>query len=164
MAYEALNHGGAIDTDLLVILNDNEMSISPNVGAMSKYLSSIWSGKIYTSLRSGSKKVLKRIPSALELAKRAEEHVKGMVTPGTLFEELGFSYFGPIDGHNLGDLLSLIRNLQQLSSRWRSSSNCGSIIVSSRSAGIGVPSTIATAADGSSAPASPAQRRSTRPT
>lgn len=115
MAYEALNHGGAIDTDLLVILNDNEMSISPNVGAMSKYLSSIWSGKIYTSLRSGSKKVLKRIPSAWELAKRAEEHVKGMVTPGTLFEELGFAYFGPIDGHNLGDLLSLIRNLQQLS-------------------------------------------------
>jgi 1-deoxy-D-xylulose-5-phosphate synthase len=115
MAYEALNHGGAIDTDLLVILNDNEMSISPNVGAMSKYLSSIWSGKIYTSLRSGSKKVLKRIPSAWELAKRAEEHVKGMVTPGTLFEELGFNYFGPIDGHNLEDLLSLIRNLQQIS-------------------------------------------------
>jgi 1-deoxy-D-xylulose-5-phosphate synthase len=115
MAYEALNHGGAIDNDLLVILNDNEMSISPNVGAMSKYLSSIWSGKIYTSLRSGSKKVLKRIPSAWELAKRAEEHVKGMVTPGTLFEELGFSYFGPIDGHNLDDLLSLIRNLQQIS-------------------------------------------------
>jgi len=115
MAYEALNHGGAIDNDLLVILNDNEMSISPNVGAMSKYLSSIWSGKIYTSLRSGSKKVLKRIPSAWELAKRAEEHVKGMVTPGTLFEELGFSYFGPIDGHNLGDLLSLIRNLQHIS-------------------------------------------------
>jgi len=115
MAYEALNHGGAIDTDLLVILNDNEMSISPNVGAMSKYLSSIWSGKIYSSLRSGSKKVLKRIPSAWELARRAEEHVKGMVTPGTLFEELGFSYFGPIDGHNLADLLSLIRNLQKLS-------------------------------------------------
>jgi 1-deoxy-D-xylulose-5-phosphate synthase len=114
MAYEALNHGGAVDNDLLVILNDNEMSISPNVGAMSKYLSSIWSGKIYSSLRSGSKKVLKRIPSAWELAKRAEEHVKGMVTPGTLFEELGFSYFGPIDGHNLNDLLSLIRNLQQL--------------------------------------------------
>ena len=114
MAYEALNHGGAIDNDLLVILNDNEMSISPNVGAMSKYLSSIWSGKIYSSLRSGSKKVLERIPSAWEIAKRAEEHVKGMVTPGTLFEELGFSYFGPIDGHNLKDLLSLIRNLQQL--------------------------------------------------
>jgi 1-deoxy-D-xylulose-5-phosphate synthase len=115
MAYEALNHGGAIDKDLLVILNDNEMSISPNVGAMSKYLSSIWSGKIYSSLRSGSKKVLKRIPSAWELARRAEEHVKGMVTPGTLFEELGFNYFGPIDGHNLEDLLALIRNLQQLS-------------------------------------------------
>jgi len=115
MAFEALNHGGAIDTDLLVILNDNEMSISPNVGSMSKYLSSIWSGKIYTSLRSGSKKVLKRIPSAWELARRAEEHVKGMVTPGTLFEELGFSYFGPIDGHNLADLTTLIRNLQQLS-------------------------------------------------
>jgi 1-deoxy-D-xylulose-5-phosphate synthase len=82
---------------------------------MSKYLSSIWSGKIYSSLRSGSKKVLKRIPSAWELARRAEEHVKGMVTPGTLFEELGFSYFGPIDGHNLADLLSLIRNLQKLS-------------------------------------------------
>jgi len=115
MAYEALNHGGAIDKDLLVILNDNEMSISPNVGAMSKYLSSIWSGKIYSNLRSGSKRVLRRIPSAWELARRAEEHVKGMVTPGTLFEELGFSYFGPIDGHNLGDLLSLIRNLQKLS-------------------------------------------------
>ena len=115
MAYEALNHGGAIDPDLLVILNDNEMSISPNVGAMSKYLSSIWSGKIYSSLRSGSKRVLRRIPSAWELARRAEEHVKGMVTPGTLFEELGFSYFGPIDGHNLGDLLGLLRNLQNLS-------------------------------------------------
>ncbi len=115
MAYEALNHGGAIDNDLLVILNDNEMSISPNVGAMSKYLSSIWSGKIYSSLRSGSKKVLQGLPSAWELARRAEEHVKGMVTPGTLFEELGFSYFGPIDGHNLNDLLSLLRNLRQLS-------------------------------------------------
>ena len=114
MAYEALNHGGAIDKDLLVILNDNEMSISPNVGAMSKYLSSIWSGKIYSTLRSGSKKVLGRLPSAWELARRAEEHVKGMVTPGTLFEELGFSYFGPIDGHNLGDLLSLLRNLKPM--------------------------------------------------
>ncbi len=115
MAFEALNHAGAIDKDLLVILNDNEMSISPNVGAMSKYLSSIWSGKIYSSLRSGSKKVLQHVPSAWEIARRAEEHVKGMVTPGTLFEELGFSYYGPIDGHNLNDLLSLIRNLQQLS-------------------------------------------------
>jgi len=115
MAYEALNHGGAIENDLLIILNDNEMSISPNVGAMSKYLSRIWSGKIYTHMREGSKRVLKRIPSAWELAKRAEEHVKGMMVPGTLFEELGFSYYGPIDGHNIKDLLSLIRNLQQLS-------------------------------------------------
>jgi 1-deoxy-D-xylulose-5-phosphate synthase len=115
MAYEALNHGGAIDNDLLVILNDNEMSISPNVGAMSKYLSRIWSGKIYSNMRAGSKKVLERIPSAWELAKRAEEHVKGMIVPGTLFEELGFSYYGPIDGHNLDDLLPLIKNMQHLS-------------------------------------------------
>ena len=115
MAYEALNHGGDIDNDLLVILNDNEMSISPNVGAMSKYLSRIWSGRIYSHMRAGSKKVLKRIPSAWELAKRAEEHVKGMMVPGTLFEELGFSYYGPIDGHNLKDLMPLIRNLQKVS-------------------------------------------------
>ena len=115
MAYEALNHGGCIDTDLLVILNDNEMSISPNVGSMSKYLSRIWSGKFYSTMRAGSKKVLQQIPSAWELARRAEEHVKGMIVPGTLFEELGFSYYGPIDGHNLGDLLPLIKNLQHLS-------------------------------------------------
>ena len=115
MAYEALNHGGCIDTDLLVILNDNEMSISPNVGAMSKYLSRIWSGKIYSNMRAGSKKVLQQIPSAWELAKRAEEHVKGMIVPGTLFEELGFSYYGPIDGHNLKDIIPLIKNMQHLS-------------------------------------------------
>ena len=115
MAYEALNHGGCIDTDLLVILNDNEMSISPNVGAMSKYLARIWSGKIYSNMRAGSKKVLERIPSAWELAKRAEEHVKGMIVPGTLFEELGFSYYGPIDGHNLHDIIPLIKNMQHLS-------------------------------------------------
>ncbi len=115
MAYEALNHGGAIDTDLLVILNDNEMSISPNVGAMSKYLSRIWSGKFYSNIRAGSKKVLQQIPSAWELARRAEEHVKGMIVPGTLFEELGFSYYGPIDGHNLHDMIPLIKNMQHLS-------------------------------------------------
>ena len=114
MAYEALNHGGVIDRNLLVVLNDNEMSISPNVGAMSKYLSRLWSGRIYSHMRTSSKRVLKHIPSAWELAKRFEEHVKGMVTPGTLFEELGFSYYGPIDGHNLHDLLPLIRNLQHL--------------------------------------------------
>jgi 1-deoxy-D-xylulose-5-phosphate synthase len=115
MAYEALNHGGAINPDLLVILNDNEMSISPNVGAMSKYLTRIWSGKIYSNMRAGSKKVLQQIPSAWELARRAEEHVKGMIVPGTLFEELGFSYFGPIDGHNLKEVMRLVKNLQQLS-------------------------------------------------
>ncbi len=114
MAYEALNHGGDIDTDLLVILNDNEMSISPNVGAMSKYLSRIWSGKIYSNMRAGSKKVLKHVPSAWELARRTEEHVKGMIVPGTLFEELGFSYFGPIDGHNLPEVMRLVKNLQQI--------------------------------------------------
>jgi len=115
MAYEALNHGGSIDTDILVVLNDNEMSISPNVGAMSKYLTRIWSGKFYSHMRAGSKKVLKQIPSAWELARRAEEHVKGMIVPGTLFEELGFSYFGPIDGHNLPEVMRLVKNLQQLS-------------------------------------------------
>jgi 1-deoxy-D-xylulose-5-phosphate synthase len=115
MAYEALNHAGAIDTDLLVILNDNEMSISPNVGAMSKYLSRIWSGKIYSNMREGSKKILRRIPTAWELARRAEEHVKGMVVPGTLFEELGFTYFGPIDGHDLPEVIRLIKNLQDIS-------------------------------------------------
>ena len=115
MAFEALNHGGCIDTDLLVILNDNEMSISPNVGAMSKYLSRLWSGKFYSTMRAGSKKVLQKIPSAWELAKRAEEHVKGMIVPGTLFEELGFSYYGPVDGHNLKEVILLIKNLQHLS-------------------------------------------------
>jgi len=115
MAYEALNHAGAIDTDLLVILNDNEMSISPNVGAMSKYLARIWSGKIYSNMRAGSKKMLQRMPSAWELARRAEEHVKGMIVPGTLFEELGFSYYGPIDGHDLPEVIRLIKNLQHIS-------------------------------------------------
>jgi 1-deoxy-D-xylulose-5-phosphate synthase len=115
MAYEALNHGGSIDTDLLVVLNDNEMSISPNVGAMSKYLTRIWSGKIYSNMRAGSKRVLQKIPAAWEFARRAEEHVKGMIVPGTLFEELGFSYFGPIDGHNLPEVMRLIENLQKIS-------------------------------------------------
>ncbi len=114
MAFEALNHAGSIDTNLLVILNDNEMSISPNVGAMSKYLSRIWSGSIYSHMRAGSKKVLSQIPSAWELARRAEEHLKGMITPGTLFEEMGFSYFGPIDGHDLPSLMQLLSNLQKM--------------------------------------------------
>ncbi len=114
MAFEALNHAGSLDTNILVILNDNEMSISPNVGAMSKYLSRIWSGSIYSHMRAGSKKVLSQIPSAWELARRAEEHFKGMITPGTLFEEMGFSYFGPIDGHDLPSLMQLLNNLKKM--------------------------------------------------
>ena len=114
MAFEALNHAGSLDTNLLVILNDNEMSISPNVGAMSKYLSRIWSGSFYSHMRAGSKKVLSQIPSAWELAKRAEEHFKGMIVPGTLFEELGFSYYGPVDGHDLPTLMRLLSNLQKI--------------------------------------------------
>lgn len=114
MAFEALNHAGALDTNLLVILNDNEMSISPNVGAMSKYLSRIMSGSFYSHMRAGSKKVLSQIPSAWEIAKRAEEHFKGMIVPGTLFEELGFSYYGPVDGHDLPTLMRLLSNLQKI--------------------------------------------------
>ncbi len=116
MAFEAMNHAGSLeDVDLLVILNDNEMSISPNVGALSKYLSRIWSGSLYQQMREGSKKVLSSIPSAWELARRAEEHIKGMIVPGTLFEELGFSYYGPIDGHDLPSLLKILSNLKKQS-------------------------------------------------
>jgi 1-deoxy-D-xylulose-5-phosphate synthase len=115
MAYEALNNAGNMDANLLVILNDNDMSISPNVGAMSNYLTRILSGKVYTSMREGSKTVLSTIPPMWELAKRAEEHMKGMVMPSTLFEELGFNYYGPIDGHDLHTLLKTLRNLRGLS-------------------------------------------------
>ena len=96
------------------MLNDNEMSISPNVGAMNKYLARILSGKIYSSVREGSKRVLKGVPPMWELARRAEEHVKGMIVPGTLFEELGFNYFGPIDGHDLPAMLQMLKNLKAL--------------------------------------------------
>jgi len=111
MAFEALNHGGDTDTDLLVILNDNEMSISPNVGALSKHLSKIMSGKMYSSMRSGSKRVLEKI-SMWDLAQRTEEHVKGMMMPGTLFEELGFNYYGPVDGHDIPTLVTMLQNLR----------------------------------------------------
>ena len=114
MAFEALNHAGDVDANLLVILNDNEMSISPNVGGMSNYLARILSGKLYSSMRDTSKKVLGTIPSVWELAKRAEEHVKGMVIPGTLFEELGFNYIGPIDGHDLPTLISTLKNMREI--------------------------------------------------
>jgi 1-deoxy-D-xylulose-5-phosphate synthase len=111
MAYEALNNAGDMDADLLVILNDNDMSISPNVGAMSNYLARVLSGKVYTSMREGSKTVLSTIPPVWEFAKRAEEHMKGMIMPSTLFEELGFHYYGPIDGHDVINLVRTLRNL-----------------------------------------------------
>lgn len=115
MAFEALNHAGDLDADLLVILNDNEMSISPNVGGLSNYLARVLSGKLYSTMREGSKKVLKTMPSPMwELARRAEEHVKGMVVPGTLFEELGFNYIGPVDGHDLETLIKTLGNLKSL--------------------------------------------------
>ncbi len=114
LAYEALNHAGGMKADMLVILNDNDMSISPNVGAMNKYLLSMISGKIYTGARENSKKVLSKVPSMLELARRTEEHVKGMVVPSSLFEELGFNYFGPIDGHDIESLVSVLKNLKEL--------------------------------------------------
>ncbi|ABA58215.1 1-deoxy-D-xylulose-5-phosphate synthase [Nitrosococcus oceani ATCC 19707] len=115
MAYEALDHAGALGADLLVILNDNEMSISPNVGAISSYLTRLLSGRVYSTVREGSKKVLERMPPPMwELARRTEEHVKGMVAPGTLFEEMGFNYFGPIDGHDLSSLIRTLRNLHKL--------------------------------------------------
>jgi 1-deoxy-D-xylulose-5-phosphate synthase len=113
MAFEALNHCGDIQADLLTILNDNEMSISPNVGALSKYFTRIISGKTYSSMREGSKRVLEMVPPMWEIAKRAEEHVKGMVAPGTLFEELDISYYGPIDGHDLPTLIKTLQNLKQ---------------------------------------------------
>ena len=112
MAFEALNHAGDLDVDLLVILNDNEMSISPNVGGLSNYLARVLSGKLYSTVREGSKKVLGSMPTVWELAKRAEEHMKGMVVPGTLFEELGFNYIGPIDGHDMNTLVTTLRNLR----------------------------------------------------
>lgn len=114
MAFEALNHAGSIDADLLVILNDNDMSISPNVGALNNYLARVLTGKIYTSLRESSKKVLAKMPPIKSLAKRTESHLKGMITPGTIFEELGFHYFGPIDGHDIKTLVSTLQNLRAL--------------------------------------------------
>ena len=112
MAFEALNHAGDTDADLLVILNDNEMSISPNVGALSKHLAKILSGKVYSTVRSGSKRVMKHLPNVWELAKRTEEHVKGMVVPGTLFEELGIHYYGPVDGHDIPTLITMLQNMK----------------------------------------------------
>ena len=115
MAFEALNNAGALDANLLVILNDNDMSISRPVGALNNYLARLMSGRFYAAMRRGSEKVLKGMPPVLEFAKRAEEHVKGMVTPSTLFEEFGFNYIGPIDGHDLDVLLDTLSNIRKLS-------------------------------------------------
>jgi 1-deoxy-D-xylulose-5-phosphate synthase len=114
MAFEALNHAGARDNRLLVILNDNEMSIAPNVGAVSAYLARIITGRTYTGVKDTAKRVLSRLPGALDAARRLEEHVKGMITPGTLFEELGFRYIGPIDGHDFEHLLPTLANCKHL--------------------------------------------------
>ena len=115
MAFEAMNHAGALDANLLVILNDNDMSISPPVGAMNNYLTKVLSSKFYSSMREGSKKALSSMPSVWELARRTEEHMKGMIVPGTLFEELGFNYIGPIDGHDMDMLVSTLENLKHIS-------------------------------------------------
>ena len=114
LAWEALNHAGSLDVDLLVILNDNDMSISENVGALSNYLARLLSGKMYEHLRENSKKVLRRMPAAAwELARRSEVHAKGMVLPGTLFEEMGFNYIGPVDGHDVTALASTLGNMRE---------------------------------------------------
>ncbi len=114
MAFEALNNAGDMDANLLVILNDNDMSISNNVGALNNYLARLLSGRFYDSVRRSGKKVLDVMPNVKEFAKRAEEHAKGMVTPGTLFEEFGFNYIGPIDGHDLPVLLDTLTNIREL--------------------------------------------------
>ena len=114
MAFEALNHAGHIDKDVLVILNDNDMSISANVGAVNKHLAKLLSGVAYSSFRENGKKVLSGIPPIKELARRAEEHLKGMVVPSTLFEEFGFNYIGPIDGHDVNGLVETLRNMRNL--------------------------------------------------
>lgn len=114
MAFEALTHAGHVDANMLVILNDNEMSISENVGGMATYLARVLSSKPYLKMREEGKKVLSHLPGALELARRTEEHMKGMVSPATLFEEMGFNYVGPIDGHDLETLTETLETLRDL--------------------------------------------------
>ncbi len=113
MAYEALNHAGDLEADMLVILNDNDMSISPNVGALSKYLTRLLSGQFYSRIRESGKKLLSSTPSVKRFTQKSEEHVKGMVMPGTMFEEMGFRYYGPIDGHDVVELVNIMENLKQ---------------------------------------------------
>ena len=114
MAFEALNHASDVGANMLVVLNDNDMSISNNVGGLSNYLAKILSSRTYASMREGSKKVLSRLPGAWEIARKTEEHAKGMLVPGTLFEELGWNYIGPIDGHDLPTLITTLRNMRDL--------------------------------------------------
>jgi len=114
MAFEALNNAGAVNADLLVILNDNDMSISEPVGALNNYLARLLSGRVYNTMRRGGKEVLSKMPPVKDFAKRWEEHMKGMVLPGTLFEEFGFNYIGPIDGHDLDTLVKTLSNVRQL--------------------------------------------------
>ena len=115
MAFEALNNGGVANADMLVVLNDNDMSISPPVGALNKYLARLMSGRFYSAARHGAKQMLKNAPPLFELARRLEEHAKGMVVPGTIFEEFGFNYVGPIDGHDLDSLVPTLENLRGMS-------------------------------------------------
>lgn len=114
MAFEALNHGGDISKDLLVVLNDNEMSISENVGALNSHLARLLTGNFFNSIRDGGKKLLSNVPPIKEFASRAEEHIKGMVVPGTIFEELGFKYIGPIDGHDVNGVVDTLRNMRSI--------------------------------------------------
>jgi 1-deoxy-D-xylulose-5-phosphate synthase len=117
MAFEALNHAGGMPNDLIVVLNDNDMSISENVGALSNYFARVISGKMYGTLRQGSKRMLRRLPHVQDFARRWEEHWKGMWLPGTIFEEMGFNYLGPVDGHNMGALLRALRSVRSRSGR-----------------------------------------------
>ena len=114
MAFEGLNNAGNTENDLLVILNDNDMSISNNVGALNNYLAKLLSGKFYGGLKRSGKAVFSKMPPVLELARKTEEHVKGMVIPGTLFEEFGFNYIGPIDGHDLDTIIDTLSNIKEL--------------------------------------------------
>jgi len=115
LAYEALNHAGGARADMLVVLNDNDMSISPNVGAMNRYLARLLTGRFVSGAREGSKKVLRKTPPLFELAKRTEEQVKGLVVPSSMFEELGFNYYGPVDGHDVEGLVAVLQNMRKLS-------------------------------------------------
>ncbi len=114
MAFEALNHAGHLKSDLIVILNDNEMSISKNIGALSSYLNRIMTGEFMSNVREELKKIMKNMPTVYKTARFLEEAIKGFFTPGMLFEELGFQYFGPVDGHNMGPLVEMLRNIKRL--------------------------------------------------